>query len=215
MKLTIANLPLDCVEFKDRHGVFRRSYGCSLRGLEEFQARIEKIGEIIKAVEDSQATIASLYQNDEVFRQCCDRSLELNNIDPDWMDREGLIIQSLLLTYEGAPGLLVRLNMPEPAKTPVESGKSATVNDLAAVLLSATNDLKTTLDALRNEPAKEVIGILEARAEQIVQADPELKKMRDRRAWVDKRRSDAQTKAKAFKPSELQRVDASAFRPDA
>lgn len=213
MKLEAVTLPLDCVEFKDRFGVFRRSFGCSLRSLEEFQARIQKIDEIIKTTDRPEATIASLYAEDEVFRHSCDRALELNNIDSDWLDKEGLILQSLLLTYDGKPGLLIRLNMPEPAKTPVESGKGATVNDLAAVLLSATNDLKVTLEALRSEPAKQVIGLLEARAEQIVEADPKLKERRDKKAWVEKRRS--QSQSKAFRPDELQRVDTSIFRKDA
>jgi hypothetical protein len=207
MKLEIATFDLDCIEFQDRYGIFRQSYGCSPRGVELMRAYIARLNEIIEALPEPQ-TASALYQLDPVFRHCCDRCLELNGIDLDWLDSQGRVLTGLLFSYQDGAGLLVRLNAiaPDDAMQPGE-GKPATVHDTAAALLAATNDLKATLEALQTQPAKQINGMLKARAEHMQAAlSPEEKQKADRERWAAERRAKNKSNPKPFRPDDLRRV---------
>jgi hypothetical protein len=193
MKLLSIDFAIDSLEFADRHGIFRTVRGCSLLGLEEFQARLEVLSGILEKV-DGETTIACLYKRDKAFRHHCDRCLELNGVELDWLDAKCLILESLLFWHEGEAGLLVRLNSSEPApEGAIESGKSATPYDIGAALLGMSNDLNKVLEQLNTLPAKQVGKILDARSRQVQEAndaaDPEGKKKRERAEWAKKMRS--------------------------
>lgn len=204
MKLEIADFALDCVEFCDRYGTIRRSYGCSIMGAEEFRAYHAKL---ITIIESAITPLADLYLKDQVFRHCCDRCLELNAVDPDWLDSNGLLLEGLLFVYEDGPGLLVRLNQPNSPASASKGEATAGTADLVASLLAVTEDLEKALRLARDEPAKPLISILEARAEQILKANPEAKGKRDREEWAKNRREKVRNSGQAFRPKDLKQVD--------
>ena len=203
MNLHTAEFALDCVEFADRHGIFRHSYGCSLLGVEEFRARLEALTKRLEVADDL-TTIAQLYKRDKLFRHHCDRCLELNGIDLDWLDGKGLVLEGLLFIYEGDAGLLVRLNSAEPSQPSVSAEEAATIYDVGASLLALSNDLGKVIEQLDTLPAKQASKILEARAKQVAGANPEEKQKTDRRDWAARMRSKPSGKV----------IDLSALRSD-
>lgn len=194
------DLALDCLEFKDCNGLIRTVYGCSLKGVDEFRSRIDVLIELIKAAE-AESTVLSLYQHNEQFRHHCDRCLALNGVEPDWLDSKGELLTSLLVIHEGQPGMLIRLNQPEQStKAADPNAKSATVADLAAVILGLTNDLGKAIEAIERYPAKEVVRIIEARSEQLADSDPAEREKRKRQEWAAERRKQTRQPIKLESP---------------
>ena len=71
------------LEIPTRAG-FKLVGGCSCRGVFEFNDRLSELqSALAEAPKDS--TIHDLYLENERFRFLCDRCLELNAIDPDWI----------------------------------------------------------------------------------------------------------------------------------
>lgn len=189
MKLHTADFALDCVEFADRFGILRTTYGCSLLGADEFRARLEALTQHLESA-DQQATIAKLYKQDKFFRHHCDRCLQLNGVDPDWLDAKGLILEGLLFTYDNDAGLLIRLNSTTADPAATAPMTPATTADVGATLLALSSDLSKVIEQLNILPAKQVASILEARAKQVADsADPETKRKKDFQSWAQKMRS--------------------------
>lgn len=163
-KVKFVELSLDCVIFHDVYGVVRTSYGCSLLGLEESVALFEKLDSIIQESNEDK-TIAGLYSKNKWFKYCCNRLLELNGINPDWVNP--VILTALLFAYEGKVGLLRRLNYPNRVV-----GSSQETSNAIAQLFKATNDLKTTLEVAQNEPWKTVLKAFE-KPEKVQQSEDE------------------------------------------
>ena len=165
MALKIIDFDITILEFCDRLGSFRTTRGCSLKGKIEFDQRIKKLGEIIEASNPNKS-IGKIYEEDEVFRHCCDRALLLNNIEPDWVNEQ--ILVALLFVYQGQPGLLVQLNS-SPSSTVRGTGQAASYAELLAALYSHTQDLEKAIGLAENHPWKEVMGAIKERGEQEVQ----------------------------------------------
>ena len=151
---------IDRLDFVDRLGKIRTTKGTSIRGGEEFRDRLQQLYQLLEEA-DNRETIGGLYLKNEYFAHICDRCLELNGIDPDWVN-EGMLV-GLLFHYESNPGVLVRLNQPEKAAKPGQ--KSATTHDLVGCLWTHTQDLQKALDIAQNYPAKEVLGVLDAKSQ--------------------------------------------------
>lgn len=158
MKLEL--LALDQIAFVDVNGVPRRSRGCSLRGLEEFNALYEHLQQILAEAEDSQS-LGDLYFKDEKFRYCCDRILALNGLQPEWINPT--ILTALLFAYQGEVGLLVRLNLPN--KVIEEGAREGTQNAIAA-LAAATGNLKDAIELSQSVPWKHLVEAMEGQQEQ-------------------------------------------------
>lgn len=162
---------IDSLDFKDRFGKIRTVYGCSIRGAAEFVSRLDSLQQILSTA-DVRETIGGLYLKDESFAYAVDRCLELNGIDPDWVN-EGILI-ALLFAYKEGPGLLIRLNQPENPAT--ETDTKSTVDDLIASLWSHTQDLEKAIKLATEYPAKQIVGAMEAKAaiaeEALAQTDP-------------------------------------------
>ena len=182
MKLVTVDFDIDRLEFVDRYGMIRESFGCSLAGVDEFKARWNAIVDIL----EEGVAIASFYRKNKIFRHHCDCCLRLNGIDPDWLDAKGVILTGLLFEYEGNAGLLVRLNIGEvPSDRPAQPDEKPTsIYEVGGALLAATNNLQQVLDELNNLPAKPVTRILEARAKLVADADPEQREKRKREEWA-------------------------------
>lgn len=212
MKLEILDLSIDELSFRDRYGKFRKVYGCSMRGGEEFKAYLKKLcaileestGGVIPSGSNLTNILKNLYLNNAVFQYCCDECLRLNNVDPDWLDNEGLLLEALLFQHNDHPGLLVRLNTPDQSMIEARTdttGNSATIEDLAAVLLGLTNDLDKAIETLDKHPAKLVTGILKARSEQIAEASTDDKQKRKK--WAEQQRKQPK---RPIDPKKMQRV---------
>ena len=162
MTVKIIDFDITILEFCDRLGMFRTTRGCSLKGKIEFDQRIKKLGEIIEASNPNKS-IGKIYEEDEVFRHCCDRALLLNDIEPDWVNEQ--ILVALLFVYQNQPGMLVQLNS-SPPSTGQGTGQSASYAELLAALYSHTQDLEKAIALAENHPWKEVMGAIKERGEQ-------------------------------------------------
>jgi hypothetical protein len=166
MQIYNADLDIDLLEFSDRFGNIRSTAGCSLKGKVEFDARIKLLGELLKNYQDE--TIGAVYLCDREFAHHCDRALQLNGIDPDWVNEAILI--NLLFLYKRSPGLLIQLNRGQRAAlkdTASHKGrgqrageKEATYYDLLAGLYAHTQDLEQAMRLAEDKPWKEVMGAI-------------------------------------------------------
>lgn len=151
---------IDQLEFKDRLGKIRATRGCSIRGGDEFRDRLQQLQQLLDQA-DNRETIQGLYLKDEYFAHVCDRCLELNGVESNWVNEQ--ILVALLFHHENQPGLLVRLNQPDKPAKPGQKG--ATTHDLVACLWSHTQDLEKALKIAQDYPAKDVLGALEAKSQ--------------------------------------------------
>lgn len=201
---------LSLIEFKDRYGIIRSSYGCSLKGLSEFTARIEQLQTILiqEAESNPEITLLDLYQSHDYFRHCCDRILELNQIDPDWLDAKGLLLEALIFSYEGGTALLAQLNQLPSMGGGKPLGPELDPNaELAATIVSLTQSLQQALEIIETHPAKEVIATLDAYERQQRMGDEKSR----REEWAKERRRQAKERAeqapKPFNTAELKLVN--------
>lgn len=166
-KVEILSLDIDQLDFQDRYGQWQQTRGCSLRGREQFNAYIKRLAEFIESA-DTSLPVADLYNGNEIFRYVCDRCLELNNVDPDWLDGKGALLTSLLFAHDNGVGLLIRLNMlPESSRAKKGNGDGAGVHDITASILAATNSLKEAMDMMDAPDGKAIIKTIEARSKQL------------------------------------------------
>jgi hypothetical protein len=154
MQIYNADLDIDLLEFSDRFGQIRSTAGCSLKGKVEFDARIKLLGESLKKYQAE--TIGEVYLKDSEFAHHCDRALQLNGIDPDWLN-EGILV-NLLFIYKQSPGLLIQLNKsPDKGDRQKPGQKEATYYDLLAGLYANTQDLEQAMRLAEDKPWKEVM----------------------------------------------------------
>lgn len=155
------------LEFQDRRGRYRLSYGCTAAGLFELQERQEELLELLGAAPES-ATIEELYHLHPRFRYVCDRVLELNGVEADWVSPR---IARLLLFAAKVDGQIVQapltvLNRPPERKYPATPGGQP-ISDKAmflAVLVShCGGDIKAAYEVATSAPAREVLALLEER----------------------------------------------------
>jgi hypothetical protein len=169
----------DPLEFRDRHGVVRQSWGYSPVGRSEFWQRLLKLHEQVEAeLEHAKqltpnvplaALICRLYESEHWFRHNCNRCLLLNGIEPDWIDGRGVMITGLLFEYEGSECLLIRLNSPDsstkPAVTTNTDEPIGSVYDTIAALAIIEGSYREALQIASEIPEKHVNRYLKARAE--------------------------------------------------
>lgn len=162
MEIYNADLDIDLLEFSDRFGNIRSTAGCSLKGKVEFDARIKLLGELLKNYQDE--TIGAVYLQDREFAHHCDRALQLNGIDPDWVNEAILI--NLLFLYKHSPGLLIQLNKGQKAEGRGQrtGGKEASYYDLLAGLYANTQDLEQAMRLAEDKPWKEVMEAIASQA---------------------------------------------------
>ena len=147
------------IDFHDRHGIIRSTAGCSLKGKIEFDQRFSKLVEILNESNPNK-TIAKIYEENDIFRYNCDRCLELNAIDPDWVNET--ILENLLFNNNGKFGALISLNTPRSSDSSKQSdGKAATYPELLAAIASYTQNLEQAMNIAENKPAKEVWETIE------------------------------------------------------
>ena len=165
MKIHNADIDFDILEFTDRLDIIRSTAGCSLKGKIEFDARIKKLASILQNNPD--ATIEQLYLENKEFAHHCDRCLNLNGIDPDWVNAG--ILTALLFVNERSPGLLVQLNRRQMADGRWQKGgeKEAKYSDLLAGIYAHTQDLEQAMRLAEERPWKEVMEVLTKRTTRV------------------------------------------------
>ncbi|HEY9639054.1 MAG TPA: hypothetical protein V6C57_01145, partial [Coleofasciculaceae cyanobacterium] len=180
MAFQVAIAEFNRVDFVDRFGTTRIIAGCSLCGREEFFARIRELCDRMNSEAGADETWEQFYERDDRTKFLVKRCLELNGIDPDWVNLS--MIDQLLLSrpgeLEGMPkqGWLVELNLP---RKPAQEGQAAaSLEQMIAALSSHTQGLIEALELARDPkyPANELVEILEARVEQQKEALPDKKK---------------------------------------
>lgn len=160
------------LEIPTRAG-FKLIGGCSCRGVFEFNDRLAELqSALTEAPTDATiATIHDLYLENERFRFLCDRCLELNAIDPDWIrphDLGWLLFGHLDTDGNPQPSPLQKLNEPAKPRYPRRKQGSDGPNDFISMLAAiASHPDCSPEEALRladNAPARLILGMLEERA---------------------------------------------------
>lgn len=191
----------DFLEFSDRFGIIRKTWGYSLVGRAEFWQRLAKLGEALEAegvtLSNPTGAIARLYESKPWFRHNCDRCLQLNGIDPDWLDGKGVMLSGLLFQHGNEAGLLVQLNQADPSEGR-SSGEPGTMNDAIAALWQLEGGFELAWKVADSYPAKIVDRAIAARAKQ--SKPPEQKEADDFSAWTKKASGMEQ-----FKPQSTER----------
>ena len=111
-------------------------------------------------------TLTQLYLDHPEFRRHCDRCVELNGIDPEWVSP--LLMRWLLFPADGeTPAPLVALNSPYPAKhPPLLGGEPLTTRvELLAALAGVCDGNMADAVALANSaPARDLLAAMQSRA---------------------------------------------------
>jgi len=149
-------------------GSWRIIPGCSCRGIFEFSERLAELTEIISQSSPDEL-IESLYRTHQRFRYLCDRILELNGCDPDWIRSEDL--GWLLFGWvdddsTAHVGAFIQLNeLPEPRrprkKTTLQEEPSDFVMLLAAIASLPDTSLEEAYRIATSIPAREALGVID------------------------------------------------------
>jgi hypothetical protein len=154
-------------EFSDRLGETQEIAGCSPLGVMEFWDRIRQIQ---RSLQDSGKHWISLFHQDEHFRFMVLRCLELNAVDPDWLNFE--ILEQFLFhrwdaeKEEFAPGWLLELNSPPESNTKTTTVDALTSEELVAAIALTCGNLQEGMQIAQElRPAHVLAALLEAQAE--------------------------------------------------
>lgn len=151
-------------------GGYRIIPGCSCKGLFEFGDRMAELQELLQGLEaDDERPIEELYREHQRFAWLCNRTLELNGIDPDWVRPADL--GWLLFGHQGddgpMPSPLLVLNQAAEPRYPRKPSATAGKNDLISMIAAIAATTGSAEEAFRlatSEPARVVLGMLEERA---------------------------------------------------
>lgn len=179
----------DKLEFEDIAGVIQTIKGCSLANREELRERINNLRETLdKSRKDS--TLQEIYDNNKHFKHNCHKCLELCGVQLDWLDFN--MMRQMLFPYqqgeEYCQGILISLNFP-PFKDK-KDGKGATYEEVLAAIWNHTGDLEKALQLASTLPAEQLLSIVQARADQLKQSDPQNREKAQQKQWQDRARKD-------------------------
>lgn len=149
---------------------FKLVGGCSCRGIFEFNDRMAELqAMLLEARKD--ATVHDFYLEDKRFRYLCDRVLELNGIDPDWIHPRNLswlIFGHRDNENKPRPSPLAVLNEPAkpryPRKPKTKEGPNDFISMLAAIASHPDCSPEEALRLAEDVPARLILGMLEERA---------------------------------------------------
>lgn len=175
MAFNVAIASFNKLDFEDRWGQTRIIAGCSLVGREEFFQRIRELCDRMSDAAPDE-TWEQFHDRDTRSQFLVRRCLELNGLDPDWVNLS--MIYDLLFSrppeeegQEPKQGWLVELNLP---RKPAADGKASSLEQMIAALSSHTESLIEAFQMARSPdyPANELIEVLEARTEQQKATEP-------------------------------------------
>ncbi|WP_016949758.1 hypothetical protein [Anabaena sp. PCC 7108] len=187
--MEIAHVEFDCIEFQDIAGEYRLIHGCSLKNRDELRSRLSLLQKFLNNSPE-QETVRSLYDQNKYFQHLCHQCLALSGISLEWIDF-GMMLQMLFPYKTGEKyrqGILVELNF--SAQSDVKSQKGANYEEILAALWSHTGDLQKALEFAGTLPADQLLNIMQARAKQMQDADPQKREKAQQREWQQKARED-------------------------
>jgi len=201
-------------------GGWRIIPGCSCKGIFEFGDRMAELQELLQGLpDDDDRPIEALYLEHRRFAWLCDRTLELNGIDADWVRPSDL--GWLLFGHRGEDGKAVAspllvLNAAAEQRYPRKPSDEKTHNDyisLIAAIFAQGGSMEEAFRVATSEPARLVLGTLEDRAWHSMSA--EQKDDTRFKAWAGEQREQAQRQqaggwGKQQRPADLPRVKAKA-----
>ena len=124
------------LEIPTRAG-YRLVPGCSCKGIFEYRDRMAELETLPLSDAEKALSIETLYQSHERFRWLCDRILELNGVDPEWICLRDLAW--LVFPHRDEEGKLhepaiALLNAPPEARHPHKPKASDGPNDYISML---------------------------------------------------------------------------------
>ncbi len=187
--MDIQYFEFDTFEFEDITGTIRTFGGCSLTNREELRERINVLKKILEEA-DKDSTLQEIYDDNKYFRFNCHRCLELCGISLNWVDFN--MMSQLLFPHQIGEhlrqGILINLNFP-PSKDK-KGGKGATYEEILAALWNHTGDLQKALEIANSLPAEQLLNVVQARADQLKQSDPQNREKAQQKEWQQKARQD-------------------------
>jgi hypothetical protein len=180
-------IDLQRYEFEGVDGTIHTFPGCSLVGLFEFQERIAELQQRLRSAADD-LDVEQFYRSDLEFRHGVDRCLLLNGIAPHWCNWQ---IASQLLF---APGLLIEINQPPQKARSTVDAEPGTLAELIAGIAQVTG-IQDAIELAKTQPAKSLLEIIDAYAEQ--QKTPEQKQKEGFDDWAERKRKQAEQRRQA------------------
>ncbi|MEC4804757.1 MAG: hypothetical protein SAJ12_09295 [Jaaginema sp. PMC 1079.18] len=189
--MKIETLEFDCCEFQDLQGNWRTIRQCPLTQREELRARYLKLHDCLKEADETN-TIAEIYDTNSYFQFQCHKILELCGISPHWIGLNEMA--QMIFPYpdgdEIIEGVLMRLNFPASKRATKPGEEGSSYEEIIAALWGYTESLEKALELAKSEPAQNLLDILQARANQMRDANPEAKQKAMKREWQKKARAE-------------------------
>ncbi|MEL7503192.1 MAG: hypothetical protein AAFN18_12065 [Cyanobacteria bacterium J06554_6] len=191
------------LEFRGRGGRYFLTSGCSAAGWFEFADRVTEAAQLCQDAPDG-VTVEALYLQQGRFRHVCDRILELNSIDPDWVtphmlawllfgrEENGQIIPAPLQTLNQLP----EPRYPKPKGNKKDQRPFDRVALLSALASHCGGDLGKALEVAQSGSARELLAVMDQIAWQ--SKTPEQRHKAKLRAWADKEREKARTERESM-----------------
>ena len=170
-------------EFEDCRGATRPIRGCSLIGRFEFGDRLSEMWQRLAMAEAGEHW-QQLYVRDRRLQFLIKRCLQLNGIEPDWVNLSQ--VEDLLISRKAETGMeagwLVTLNAPKAVPTEQVSDRPApTLEEILAALSLSVESVPEALELADTVPGNALMEIVTARTN--LQKPPEQKKKEKKREW--------------------------------
>lgn len=185
-------LATGALEYQDRQGLYRITWGAAVADWHEFWAQMETLGTLIQDAPEDE-TIDRLYLLHPRFQHAANRALTLSGIDPAHIAPR-LVRWLLFPASADTPAPLVQLNTPsKPHRPPLLGGEPITgrVGLLVALASVCDGNLAEAAKLAQSLPAREAFAALEeinwARAsqEQKDKAVIEAERQKIQASWGD------------------------------
>lgn len=167
-------LQTDSYEFEGCDGVIRSFQGPSAAGSYRFTERLAQLGQVL--ADHPEKTGAELYRDNKWFQWLVNCCLELNHIEPEWVNWKQ--VERFLFGWVDEAGvaqtaILVRIQEEESPKS-LSNQELLTLEEVAALLAESQGGIKAATELLNNLTLKQLRRILSAQAKRAkATADPE------------------------------------------
>lgn len=186
------------LEFQAVDGVIREFYGCSLIGVLEFEERLKELEQVLSDRGD-EVSVEELWRRDRRVRHLITKLLQLNGIDPSWVNWQ--MVSELLFgrIVDGRPveGYLITLNRPHKPQRPATGEGIGGKAGLIALIASYCGSIQQAYTLASTIPARELFQVLEAKNEQAKTPEQKEKERFDDWAAEQKARAKARRQAAA------------------
>jgi hypothetical protein len=183
--MTIKRVKFSSIRFEDCGGVMRELRGLPLAKRRRFLDLQQLCGELVQ--ENPDCPIGLLYDHHLDFQDAIDECLNLYGLKPEWCSAAQ--VMQLFFAYDGAEGLCWQLEFAEQkeVKGRMLNPNSDPYHAAIAAIWSYTPDasLADVINSIEEIPWVEVEGILSERGRIEEEANPELKRKRQRKDDFD------------------------------